>query len=199
MEFKPSTWRDIERYFLGTWIKLEELGDTLLSITRVREDRVTGVTDSDQDFVLELHEDQPYNVDYVLPNRAVFQFGNRAAMIRRIPAKQYRRGLCSENTQVIFVDSGGQVELNKQVLQAYTNKAAYCSFDEAFNSKGDKRLTTALSPRMWASRKAGSISVDTTLVAVFDRKTNKIEVLKKQFIPEITRHARAFGDTMEIV
>ena len=198
MEFKPSTWRDIERYFLGTWIKLEELGDTLLSITRVREDRVTGVTDSDQDFVLELHEDQPYNVDYVLPNRAVFQFGNRAAMIRRIPAKQYRRGLCSENTQVIFVDSGGQVELNKRVLQAYTNKAAYCSFDEAFNSKGDKRLTTALSPRMWASRKAGSISVDAMLVAVFDRKTNKIEVLKKQFIPEITRHARAFGDTMEI-
>jgi hypothetical protein len=199
MEFKRSNYKDIERYFLNTWIKFEEFGDTLFYVQSVRESGIKGVTERDEDFVMELHEDQPYVVNYVLPSRAIFQLGNRAAMIRRVPAKQYRRGLCADNTQAIYPDTSGDIDLNKRVLIAYTNKPSYCSFTEAFTSKGDKRITTALSPRMWASRKNGTISFDTTLVAFFHRETNTIEVMNKRFIPEITRHAQAFGDKMEIV
>lgn len=199
MEFTRSNCKDIERYFHHTWIKLEELGDTLLYVERVFSDRVTGTTDSGQDFVIELHDDQPYTVNYVLPHRAVFQYGNRAAIIRRIPAKQYRRGLCADNTQVFYPDTQSPIDLTQKVLVAYTNKPSYASFTEAFNTKGDKRTTTALSPRMWASRKTGQIYIDTTLVAFYERELKTIRVYKPLFVPELRRHIEAYNDKLELI
>lgn len=199
MEFTRSNHKDIERYFFGTWVKFEEFGDQLFFVLRVRHDHIAGVTDDGTDFILELYDDQPYIVNYVLPHKAVFQYGNRAAIIRRIPAKQYRRGLCADNTQVFYPDTQTPVELSKAVLLAYTNKQSYCSLSDAFNTKGDKRTSTALSPRMWAARKTGYIYIDTTPVAFYNRENNNIQILKLLFVPEIKRHLVAFNDNLEIV
>ena len=199
MEFKRENWKDIERYFHGTWVKFQEYGDTLFYISRVRPDHVAGTTDTDTEFLMELHDDQPYVVEYVLPHRAVFQYGNRAAMIRRIPAKQYRRGLCSDNTSCFYPDTNSPIDIGKKVLQAYTNKAAYSSFTDAFHTKSDKRQTIALSPRMWARRSTGEIYMDLTKIAEYIRSDKKLVVINPKFLPELTRHSVTFKDSVEIV
>jgi len=199
MEFTRSNWKDIQRYFDNTWIKLAEFGDTLFFVATVRSSEITGYTANGDDFILELHDDQPYVVEYVLPHRAVFQHGNRAAFLQRVPAKQYRRGLCSDNTRCIYPDTGGPIDINAKTLLSYTNKTSYRSFGEAFNTKGSKLITVALSPRMWATKSSGSINIDTRHIASYDRKDNKILVHAKQFVPEIKRHIEAFNENIGVI
>jgi hypothetical protein len=203
MELTRSNWKDIERYFSQTWVKFHEFGDKMFFISNVKPSGLTGIDEDGVDFLLELHDDQPYNLEYVLPHKAVFQYGNRAVMMLRVPAKQYRRGLCSENTRCIYPDTHGDgssaIGITEKVLKAYTNKDKYCSFTEAFKTKKEKRTSIALSPRMLAVKKSGAIYVDTTHVATYNRELNSIIVIKPNFKEDMLRHVQAFNDDMEVV
>jgi len=42
MQFVPSVWQDIRKYYEGSYVKFTEYGDTLFFIDRVREDSIVG-------------------------------------------------------------------------------------------------------------------------------------------------------------
>jgi len=197
MEFISSNWRDIQKYYDGTYIKFAEYGDRLFYVSRTTPEMIEGTDEDDTIFQLHLSDAHPYNVNYVLPHKATFQWNDNVYMMRRIPARQYRRGLCSDNTSIISVATGNNVDISFKSLKAFTAKPQYSSFRDAFFAKG-RFKAIALSPRLTYLRN-GSILVDTTKVATFDFHQKKIVLHHKIFLPEIMQHMVDHNETFEVI
>ena len=193
MIFVPSAHKDIARYYSGTYVKFREHGDKLFYIHRVYSDRVEGImADRDEqgdrrEFVVHLYEEHPYEVDYILPNKAAFQYKKQAHLLQRIPAQQYQRGLCDKNTCILAVGRSGATrgqELNFELLQAFVQKQAYPSLNEAVANKM-KNDSTALSSRMVYIPSTRTIYVDNLSVATISVGTKEITLLHPVFRDEV--------------
>lgn len=197
MEFTSSNWRDIQKYYEGTYVKFTEFGDRLFYIAQVRPEGISGIDDEDTAFELYLSDAYPYTVNYLLPHKATFQWKDSVYMLQRIPARQYRRGLCSDNTQITNVATGNNVDVNFQSLKAFVSKPSYSSFSNAFHSKA-KTKAIALSPRMTYLR-TGWILIDNRKIAQFDYNSKKITLLYKIFLPEIMQHMLDHNEHYEVI
>lgn len=197
MNFMSSNWRDIQKYYEGTYVKFTEFGDQLFYISHVRPDSISGIDDDDTAFEMYLSDDMPYVVDFTLPHKATFQWKDSVYLLQRIPARQYRRGLCSDNTMITNVATGTSVDVGFQSLKAFVSKPSYSSFSNAFNTKA-KTKAVALSPRMTYLR-SGSILIDNKKIAVFDYDTKKISMIHKIFLPEIMQHMVDHNEHYEVI
>jgi len=189
MRFSPSVWRDIERYYLNTWVKFQEFGDRLFYIERVTESEVTGIDQERNEFLLALAEEEPYTLTYVLPHRAVFQYEGNAMLLQRIPARQYKRGLSAENTGIRLVTTTGNLDMRIEYLIAYVNKQNYPSLKDAIFSSNKKR-SVALGGRFSFDKVSQSIFLDTRPIARYFRDEKILRVLSL-FRNEITEFVAA--------
>jgi hypothetical protein len=175
MELKSSNWRDIQKYYDGTFVKINPFVDQLFCITSVSEQAVKGLCNKGQDeFILHLHDDAPYSIDFVLPHKAMFQFGKKALLLYRVPARQYSRGICPENTRILDFIRGEQAEVSWSTLTAYVEKPAYLSLKEAISSKNS---SCALNPRMALDRVNRRLFVDSTCVGTFSENYKHLQVI----------------------
>jgi hypothetical protein len=187
MQFNSYTWEDIQRYYRHTYVKFKETGDTLFYIRDVRPEHVTGTDEDGTEFKLFLNYDDPYEVDYVLPNKSYFQFAKRACMLQRIPAKQYRRGICADNVRITGLSKTGgltAIEVNFESLKAFVGKQAFPSLRTVLLQKS-KPLSVALSPRFAYVPEPGYLFCDQTCVAYISKKDKTIRILHNIFKPEI--------------
>lgn len=133
MIFTSDNIDDIRRYYRNTYVKFRDLGETICYIgdiqLKVIEGEsvycVTGKTSTGDLLTIPLWPEQPFEVEYVLPKKAFFLYNNKLHQLRRIPARQYSRGICSENTSVVSYNSSGSatgVEITAELLQAYVDK-----------------------------------------------------------------------------
>lgn len=198
MIFTSSNASDIERYYYQTWIKLPEFGDKLFFVQNVSSEMVTGTDDNGDYFELLLSDEAPYPVEYVLPHKAIFQWKERAVMLQRIPARQYRRGLSSGNTKVVDCSTGESISLTTNLLKAFVSKQRFSPFSAAFAAKS-KMKSVALSPRMWFHRSLGRVCVDFTPVAQYDYETKRLTMLLPIFLPEIMQHMVDNNELYEVV
>lgn len=183
MEFKPSCFRDIDKYYRNTWVKFKEFGEKLFHVRSVDPEVVTGVDEDGNEFVLHLVEEAPYTIDYVLPNRAIFTHRGEVMMLQRVPARQYQRGLSDGNTRIIAVPSGAKRALGVDVLKSFVNKQSFVSLKDALFGKGTQK-SVVLSARMSFLRPAQFLYVDCTAVGDFNRETNTMKV-DPLFLPEV--------------
>jgi len=126
MIFHKSTYSDIQKYYPDNIVKFKETGDRLWRITYIGHEEVR-CQDADG-FELYLDLNEPYEVDYPLPGRVVYQNGPNAAMLYRIPAKQYNRGIHSANTAMsVLIASGSWANsgFSIQKLQQFVDKPSY--------------------------------------------------------------------------
>lgn len=172
----PNTWRDIQRYYEGTYVKFREFGETLFWIQRVREDAITGKSEDGEEFILHLHSDAPYVIDYILPHKAVFQKGEHVYALQRIPARQYKRGLCNDNTQIVNMLTQEKQNFGFPLLKAFVNKQSYPSLDEAIWGKSTTRRAVALSSRMWFNRQSGGLYADVMAIGHANRETRVLTI-----------------------
>lgn len=189
MQFNTQNWEDINRYYRNTYVKFKETGDTLFYIRDVRPEGVRGTDENGTEFELCLNFDDPYEVDYVLPNKSYFQFAKRACLLQRIPAKQYRRGVCSDNVRITALTrTGGLSDVNVTFdsLKAFVSKQAFPSLRTVLLQKS-KPLSVALSPRFAYVPDMGVVYCDQTAVAQINRKDKTIMVLRPIFKPEIMK------------
>ncbi|MDE3022293.1 MAG: hypothetical protein KGI54_10570 [Pseudomonadota bacterium] len=187
MIFTPEFHEDIRRYYKGTFVKFKETGDTLFWIQDCSAKCVYGCTSDDTQFELYLSEDFPYEVDYVLPRKAYFQFEKRAHLLQRKPAKQYQRGVSPENTRILNLDTSGLFKpagVNFKVLGAFVEKQAYPSFNTALANK-DKNVSTALTSRMAYANKVNTIYIDEFPVAQVVRKDKAVICNVPIFLSEV--------------
>lgn len=197
MDFVHSNWRDIQKYYENTYVKFSEFGDKLFYINYVGPDKVAGVDDENTAFELFLSDSAPYTVNYLLPHKAVFQWKDSVYLLQRIPARQYRRGLCSDNTMITNVTTGTRLDIGFNSLKAFVGKPSYSSFSNAFNTKA-KTKAVALSSRMSYLR-SGYILIDSHKIAQFDYNTKKILMLHKIFLPEIMQHMVDHNEHYEVI
>ena len=197
MDFMSSNWRDIQKYYECTYVKFVEFGDKLFYIQRVRENVIEGINEDDTAFQLYLSDEHPYAVNYLLPHKAVFQWKDSVYILQRIPARQYRRGLCSDNTMLTNVATGNNTDINFSSLKAFVSKQKYASFGQAFNSK-EKTKAIALTNRMTYLR-TGYILFDQKRVASFDFERKVIKMVHKIFLPEIMQHMVDHNEHYEVL
>lgn len=197
MDFTSSNWRDIQKYYECTYVKFSEFGDRLFYIQQVRPDGISGIDDEQTAFEMYLSDAAPYTVNYLLPHKATFQWKDSVYLLQRIPARQYRRGLCSDNTMITNVATGVKIEIGFNSLKAFVSKPCYSSFSNAFNTKV-KTKAIALSPRMTYLR-SGFILIDSHKVAQFDYTTKRILMIHKLFLPEIMQHMVDHNEQYEVI
>lgn len=197
MEFTSANYQDIRKYYEGTYVKFTEFGDRLFYITDITTQQVNGIDDTDTPFILYLDNHHPYIVNYLLPHKAVFQWKDSVYLLQRVPARQYKRGLCAENTMITNVATGQAVEIGFAALKAFVTKPTYASFSAAINTKVKTRAV-ALTNRMTYLR-TGAILMDSIRIATYDFESKKITMIRKAFEFEIQQHLWIHNDTYEVV
>lgn len=185
MIFKQENVQDISRYYKNTYIKLRETGDVLYYIRNVDHSRVIGSDQDGNEFELWLDDEFPYEVDYILPNKSVFQYGSFAMRLQRTPAKQYQRGISEGNTVVQRLSSQGTWQTQDfgfEVLKAFVTKQKYLTISEAMqNPKGLSSI--ALSNRFSFLPKGKAILCDQIQVAKLTQ--GKFQVLQPVFMNDV--------------
>ena len=192
MLFCPANYEDIHRYYRHTYVKFPERGDELFYIRHVDRNKLTGHHESGDEFELYYSDDKPYNVEFVIPRKSFFQHKNRAYLLQRVPAKQYNRGICGNNTVIHSLNKNGglaQHELSFELLKAYVAKPAFPTFDKAVTSKG-KLISVAMSPRFAYVPECKGIFVDHLCVAYVDHAHHNIQVLQPVFTAELSAMAK---------
>lgn len=122
MDFCPENYGDISRYYKGCYVKFPERGDLLHLIHRVDQYSVEGDNERGERFKIELRKDDPYHMEFVLPKKSLFKYKSSILILQRIPARQFKRGINNENTNIIDVESHKTVDLSFDVLKAYVSK-----------------------------------------------------------------------------
>lgn len=186
MLFVPSNHEDISKYYKNTYVKFKNFGDTLYFINHVSSTKVSGTDQDGNPFDLDLNEEAPFEMEYVLPHRAVFQYGDIAVVLQRRPERQYRRGLCGNNVMVSKVGSG-RLDLTFDVLKAYVSKQSYHCLNDVFTST---KQSLAISPRFSVIVSTGDILLDNTVVGRVLRASKTIRVRHPAFRKEMEEFAK---------
>lgn len=141
---------DFRRRYLNTyvWVYLEAKEcEVIALITSVVDDensvgRITLSTLEFGDLVMNIGSSE-YQLKFKYPPVGVFQFGKDAYSFRRIPARQYQRGLCEANSRVRTVTrdlSGrGQDRFGARLVAAAFSKDRF-SFIEALKMLEQKKV-----------------------------------------------------------
>jgi hypothetical protein len=191
MIFTNDNVNDIRRYYQGSYVKFRDLGDVIchienVGINTVEGERVicvTGTTSTNDLFTIPLWHDQPYEVEYVLPKKGFFLYKDKLHQLRRVPARQYSRGICMDNTSIVRIERNGTyagADLTAEILQAYVNKP-----DIKFPSLADLKKTTPilLSRRIAITPATGRVLVDMNTVGETHGESVRVDAL---FYPELS-------------
>lgn len=186
MIFHRANYEDIRKYYSHTIIKLPELsGDRLWQIVSITPDEIKLHDVDGMEIYMDLND--PYTVEYPLPARTVYQYGHRAALLVRKPAKQYYRGLHKDNTSLSVYRSDGTLSSlawSLETLQQFVDKPAY---QDIHTINLEEQDSWALS-RHIALCRTGVIMVLNKCVgiALFDTKTVKLQKsLFKQEVQQV--------------
>jgi len=189
MLFLPDNTDDIIRYYKGTFVKFKETGDTLFYIKHVKDAVVHGVSQDGTPFELYLSTEFPYEVDYVLPRKSFFQYGDHACLLQRIPAKQYQRGISCNNVSLSALRSSGStmdLSLDFGCLKAFVSKQVFLNLDMAVEQA---LSSVVLSPRFAFVPHSRKIYADFLCIGQLTPKRKGIKCFYEIFRPELERLA----------
>ena len=183
MIFSQQNVPDIKKYYDGTYIKIPHTGDTVWYIKQIRSDEievedVNGIT-----CYLDLTE--PFEVDYPLPHRTVYQHHSGAACLVRIPAKQYYRGISTKNTAIYICNSAGAwkaISLRFDTIQGFVDKPAY---QDPYLLETSLEKSVALN-RFLSLDQKGNLFILMTPIGKYDFKSGEI-TCEKLFAPEVSK------------
>ena len=183
MIFHRSVLGDIKKYYSNNIVKFPEVtGDRLWQIAHISENEVRCVDMDGFEIYIDLNEE--YNVDFPLPGRAVYQSGPNAWMLSRKPAKQYNRGISSENTQLLKMNSVGKWEnvgIAIDRLQQFVDKPAYQDINTI---NWEELFSAALNP-VFSVSKTGMLFCLNKSVGTINNKTKQVSLSSPILTPEV--------------
>ncbi len=175
MLVNPGTYEDCKKYYQHCWVKFKEEGDHLFYVTNV-DNKYIYTKDINEGEALIDHR-EGYTIDYVLPKKAVFQHGENAVMLSRIPARMWKKGMNKQNTEFKILHHSGWFsgDFDIHIINGFVNKPSYYSAEDALNEfeKSEHLKSVALSPRISMCHK-GNIYIDTVLVGKYSSEKKKI-------------------------
>lgn len=185
MQLIQSNWQDIQKYYLDSYVKLQEFGDQIFFICGVSKEGVKFQDEKGEEGIIWLHDESPYTLSMVLPNKSFFQKGQYCYSLARVPARQYHRGITSENCELRYLEgvSWRKAMLGFENLMHYVNKPYFRPLEMAITSP--RLYSEALSPR-FAYTPNGAIWCDNHMIANLNKETNEIKC-RPLFLMEVSR------------
>lgn len=198
MKFNKDNWEDIKKYFDKSYMKFPLLGDEVVYVESVSSAGMSGkrMQNADWDgwqFTFG-GANTSAEVEFVLPRKSYFECGGYAYLLTRQPTKQYKRGICRENTEISMLTMEGfqNVPLSLELINAYTHKPSFQGFRDELGS------SYAVSRRI-AVDQTGKIYVDRTRIGYVDVKRRSINCNIELFVPELEHIVRENGQTFTVV
>lgn len=189
MLVNQSTWKDFDKYYRDTYIKVGITGDRLFHVISVspQEAILSDADDPNTDYAINFTKDGGFFVDYVLPGKNVFQLGNTACLISRVPQRQWKKGMCSANTSFKTLAEGKwkSAGFNIQNIQGFINKPCYYTVEQATAEFGLNTLQAAAITKRVSLSNKGSVFIDDVLVGKFNSLKNVLTT-KTLFAPELS-------------
>lgn len=202
MKFCAENSKDIQKYFQGAFVKFpgmggvygdgsaaKDAGDIIHTVDHVTPNSIKGKRrEGDEDVPYEFllySEDEapPPEVEFILPRKGFFNADSHAYMLYRIPARQYKRGVCNDNTAIVKLTADGSFNeqpLDIKLLTAYVEKQAY----RGFASHG---LSSYAVSRRIAVSASGMVFIDRVRVGSVDTSEKTITLSQILFQHEIER------------
>lgn len=170
MKATEQTWKDVQKYFLDTFVICPEFNEKeALYVDMVEPGGMRVVdTNGDKGFV-----EFPYNIRSPLATRKEWwQYNDYACLVARIPARMWRKGVCSENTTMTRLLTNTLETSNCFNSTAVKQFVAYSDKFVSVLDGTDMYSSVALS-KYWALA-----SVSQTLF-VLDKPVGKLSIKKK--------------------
>jgi hypothetical protein len=205
MKFCSENSKDIQKYFQGAFIKFPgmqgvfgdgvaaaDAGDIIHTVEQVtsgyiKGKRLEGTDAVPYEFCL-YSEDEvaPPEIEFILPRKSFFNGMNGALMLFRIPARQYKRGVCTDNTAIVQLQTDGSFEpypLTINTLTEYVGKQAYLRFEA-------HKLPSYAVTRRIAVAANGHVFMDRVKIGTVDYTAKTIKLGRDLFVPEIQKALR---------
>lgn len=185
MFINSQNFDDVKKYFQHTYVKFKETGDHIWHIDTVSPNEIICSDKNKEEVGIDLQIG--YNLEYILPRKATFQFGDYAVMLYRIPARQWKKGLCKANTCFSTLTGEGTwttAAFDINLIEGFVNKPSYYSLENALSAfKQPEFKSAALTPRI-ALTHTGKVFIDNILVGKVEFASKQL-LCKKIFKPEL--------------
>jgi hypothetical protein len=189
MEINRNNWEDVKKYYEKTWVKFPRLSqDQLWHIDRVNPDFCEVSSTNGDEALIDMNKG--YEMDFVLPKRTIFQHGDKAVMLSRIPARMWKKGISKANTSFAILSTNGWTagEFDPSLIEGFINKPSYFGVKEIiaeYTKPNPEKLSMAFSPRFAVNAKGG-VYIDTVLVGRLQfLKAGPVLTVKKIFAPDL--------------
>lgn len=169
-------YEDVKKYYQGTWVKIEECGERIYTVDKVTS-KYTDLSspsrgEGDDEAEIRIDMEVGYNLNYVIPKKTVYQYGERALLLQRVPARMWRKGMDAKNTEFLSLDEKGnwkKTALATPVIEGFINKPSYYSVEDALVGF-DNALESAALTRRVTLTKGGGVFIDTVYVGKLEKK-----------------------------
>lgn len=202
MKFCVENIKDISKYFQGTFVKFtdmrgvyadgsecppaEELVHTIDSIqgATIRGKRWEHGEYVPYQFLLYgEHEAPAPEVEFILPKKGWFNTKHGATLLFRVPARQYRRGVCDDNTSILSLlgDSFNPQSVSVETLHDYIQKPKFGGFGMQLRSYAvSKRLAVSTTGKIYVDKiSIGTINYDAATIQALPLFHSELEQVLK--------------------
>jgi len=184
--------KDVDKYFCGTYIVVPEVSET--HVMYLQEAKSIGLICKDsrnnKQGLISFDGGFEYKIQSPLATRkAWFMFNEDAYLITRIPARMWRKGICSENTALFRLTAEGELSktgISVELLNAFLQ-------DQATPWDPQNLRPQVLSPEWVFHGKLKSLYLWDKLVAKWTSRTNELFVpreLQDLKLPAITNNMK---------
>lgn len=172
VSFDSSTRRDFAQRFAGVfgWYLTDENKEILVRIEEVGNNKLTFTDENNLEYTANADRDVKFK--FIPVQKRVFMFEGSCFVSQRRPLRQYKRGMCSENTDFLLIPASIRSPVTFPIVKAYLNP----QYTETISRyKDDPEYTIgALSPLF--SVRVGSVYLYNVLIGKYDTK-NKVVML----------------------
>ena len=186
MRFLTENYEDLKRYFQGSYMKFPGIGDEVVYVQRVTPEGMSGSQLDNTDtngWTFTFGTDRAYvDVEFLLPRKSYFEYNGSPCLLSRIPSRQYKRGICSDNVSIVALLPHGfeTMSISLEVVNAYANKPLFKGFTN------DTSETYVVAPRI-AVQVGGAVFIDKICVGRIDSSSNILLCQRELFFPELQR------------
>lgn len=142
MKVGPHNTADLKKYFGGTFLMVPEVSTKkVFTLEHISGSGITlrDTVNGELGFI-SFEDGFEYDVVSPLVNKKQwFQYDNRAYLMQRIPARMWRKGICTENTQLLTFNAEGLLRpapLHVETINGMLNWEPPATVDISKNTSG---------------------------------------------------------------
>lgn len=119
-EFTSNGWRDFNQRYVETYGWYTSKDKEILVRVESATESVATFVDADG-IQYSANADKGVKFKFVPLNRTLFQYKTGVVLVERKPARQYKRGICLQNTRIRSIVAATNSQLDFELINAYIN------------------------------------------------------------------------------